>query len=423
MNVLMVGSGGREHALVKAIARSPLCDRVFALPGNPGMREATCLPGDVMDAGAVIAAAQAQDIHFAVIGPDDPLAMGLVDALEEAGIACFGPTREAAQLEASKVFAKRLMQQHNIPTASFQVFDVLAEALAFVHRRPFPLVIKADGLARGKGVIIAHTPKEAEEALRAIMQDKVFGASGSQVIIEEVLTGPEVSVLALCDGNTVVPMVSAMDHKRAHNNDEGPNTGGMGVIAPNPYYTDDIAARCMQEIFLPTVQAMKDAGHPFQGCLFFGLMLTPEGPKVLEYNARFGDPETQAALALLGSDLLSALLSVRAGTLKDTDISFINAHACCVVMASQGYPGEVKTGFPITVHDSVLPYVDFAGVKEKDGQLITAGGRVLSVTRTGDTLQQAVEAAYDTIAQVRFEGGFMRTDIGAKALAGGQHGS
>jgi phosphoribosylamine--glycine ligase len=422
MNVLVVGSGGREHALVKAIARSPLCDRVYALPGNPGMREAVCLPGDVMDTVALINASKANEIHFVVIGPDDPLAMGLVDALEEAGIACFGPTRQAAQIEASKVFAKRMMQQHNIPTAAFQVFDELTDALAFVSQRPCPLVVKADGLARGKGVIVAHSQKEAEQALRAIMQDRVFGTSGSQVVIEEMLTGPEVSVLALCDGTTVVPMVSAMDHKRAYNYDEEPNTGGMGVIAPNPYYTDDIAERCMQEIFLPTVQAMKDNGHPFKGCLFFGLMLAPDGPMVLEYNARFGDPEMQAALALLSSDLLSELLSVRRGTLKDTDISFIDGHACCVVMASWGYPEQVQTGFPITVDSDALSYVDFAGVKEKDGQWLTAGGRVLSVMRTGDILQQAIEAAYDTIAQIRFEGGFLCTDIGARALTGGQYG-
>ncbi len=421
MNVLVVGSGGREHALVKAIARSPLCDRVFALPGNAGMREATCLPGNPMDAELVLSLAREHKVDFAVIGPDDPLAMGLMDALEAGGIPCFGPTKLAAQVEASKVYAKLLMQKHNIPTAAFAVFDVLAEALSFVRGRPCPLVIKADGLARGKGVVVAKTHAEAESALRAMMADKVFGDSGSRVIIEEMLEGPEVSVLALCDGDTIVPLVSAMDHKRALDGDNGPNTGGMGVIAPNPYYTDDIAARCMRDIFLPTVRALKEDGRLFKGCLFFGLMLTKDGPKALEYNARFGDPETQAALPLMKSDLLSALLSVRAGTLRDTDVCFSDRRACCVVLASQGYPDKFAVGYPIETGDA-LAHVDFAGVKEESGQLVTAGGRVLSVTATGDTLAEAIRNAYELAGHIRFEGAHMRRDIGATALRGEPHG-
>ncbi|NLB39733.1 MAG: phosphoribosylamine--glycine ligase [Clostridiales bacterium] len=301
------------------------------------------------------------------------------------------------------------------------MFDVLAEALSFVSGRPCPLVIKADGLARGKGVVVATTHDEAESALRAMMADRVFGDSGGRVIIEEMLSGPEVSVLTLCDGEHGVPLVSAMDHKRALDGDNGPNTGGMGVVAPNPYYTGAIAERCMREIFLPTVQALAEDGRPFKGCLFFGLMLTQDGPKVLEYNARFGDPETQAALPLIKSDLLSALLSVRAGTLRDTDVDFSQEHACCVVLASGGYPEAFETGFPIAMGDAAA-HVDFAGVREKGGQLVTNGGRVLSVTATGDTLKAAIDAAYALAEHIHFEGAHMRRDIGATALMGETNG-
>lgn len=421
MNVLVVGSGGREHALVKAIARSPLCDRVFALPGNAGMLEAACLAGDPMDFGAVLASAREHAVDFAVIGPDDPLVSGLADALEEGGIPCFGPTQKAAQIEGSKAYAKRLMQAHGIPTAGFCVFDVLAEALSFVINRPCPMVIKADGLARGKGVFIAKTHAEAEAALHAIMAQRMFGDSGSRVIIEEMLSGPEVSVLTLCDGETVVPLVSAMDHKRALDGDHGPNTGGMGAIAPSPYYTQEIAAQCMRDIYLPTVRALARDGRPFKGCLFFGLMLTPDGPRVLEYNARFGDPETQAVLPLLQSDLLSALLSARAGTLRPTDVRFSHGHACCVVLASGGYPDKFSTGFPVDV-GAAAGHIDYAGVAEKDGRLVTGGGRVLSVTAVGDTLAEAIAGAYALAEQVRFKGAHMRRDIGAAALLGETHG-
>lgn len=417
MKVLVIGSGGREHALVQKIARSPLVSAVYALPGNPGMREAACLEGDPMDKARTVRAALENGIGFCVVAPDDPLADGLVDALEAAGIPCFGPTRKAARLESSKVFSKRLMQKYGIPTAAFAAFDNLAEALKYLEGQPFPLVIKADGLARGKGVFIAEGLQEARDALHEIMGKKAFGASGSQVVIEEFLKGPEVSVLALTDGKTLVPLLSAMDHKRALDGDRGPNTGGMGVIAPSPFYTADIADACMKTVFQPTIDAMAREGCPFSGCLFFGLMLTQSGPKVLEYNARFGDPEAQAVLALMESDLLPALLACRGGSLREGMVRFRDGHSCCLVLTSKGYPGACEVGHPIAWQgdEAVL---HFAGVAERAGQLVTAGGRVLGLTAAADTLEEAVSRCYRQAERVDFSGKSFRRDIGQKAMAG-----
>jgi phosphoribosylamine--glycine ligase len=413
MRVLVIGGGGREHAVVKKLAQSPKVASIYALPGNAGMKEAELVPGNPMDRGEVVGAAMRLRIDFAVVTPDDPLAAGLVDALEEAGIPCFGPDQKAAQIEASKVFAKGLMRRYGIPTARWEAFDDLAQAMAYAKQGLFPLVVKADGLAKGKGVIIVDTYDEAAAALQDMMARKAFGDSGSRVVIEEMLEGPEVSVLCFADGETVVPMVSAMDHKRALDGDRGLNTGGMGAVAPNPYYTGDVAERAMREIFLPTVRGMAQEGRPFKGCLFFGLMLTKDGPKVLEYNARLGDPETQAVLPLMESDLMDAMLAVRHGALKDEQVVFSSRHACCVVLCSGGYPGAFKAGFPIDAGGVDALY---AGAAMKDGRLVTAGGRVMGVTALGDTLRDAVRSAYDLAEKVRFEGMHFRRDIGAKAL-------
>jgi phosphoribosylamine--glycine ligase len=416
MKVLVIGSGGREHAVVREIAESPLAEKIYALPGNPGMKEAELIPGDVMDIPAVVKKALEKQIDFAVVTPDDPLAAGMVDALEAAGIRCFGPDKKAAEIESSKVFSKHLMQKYHIPTAMYEAFNDLDAALRYVKDHPLPLVIKADGLAKGKGVVIAETLDQAEQALREMLVEKCFGASGARVIVEEFLQGPEVSVLAFTDGETVVPFVSAMDHKRALAGDEGPNTGGMGAVAPNPFYTKDIACQAMDEVFLPTVRAMKQEARPFKGCLFFGLMLTKDGPKVLEYNARLGDPETQAVLPLLKSDLLSAMLAVREGGLQDSHLTFSPGHACCVVLASGGYPGRFPVGFPVEVKGAPEAQVFYAGVAEKEGRLVTAGGRVMSLTATADTLQEAVDKAYEAVKLVHFDGMMARPDIGARAL-------
>ncbi len=416
MKVLVIGSGGREHAVVKKIAESPLAEKVYALPGNPGMKEATCIPGSVMDIPGVVREALAHQIDFAVVTPDDPLAAGMVDALEAAGIRCFGPDKKAAEIESSKVFSKHLMKKYHIPTAKYEAFTDLEAALDYVRRHPLPLVVKADGLAKGKGVVIAETLAQAEQALRDMLEGQVFGESGSRVIVEEFLTGPEVSVLAMVDGERVVPMLSAMDHKRALAGDKGPNTGGMGAVAPNPFYTEALARQAMAEIFLPTARAMKAEGRPFKGCLFFGLMLTKEGPKVLEYNARLGDPETQAVLPLLSGDLLAAMLAVRKGTLREDQLPFKPGHACCVVLASGGYPGAFPTGFPIVVAGQPASQVYYAGVAEKEGQLVTSGGRVMCLTATGKSLKEAVDKAYQDIRLVHFDGMMARPDIGARAL-------
>lgn len=417
MRVLVIGSGAREHAIVKALRGDARVTALYALPGNAGMAEAVCLPGDPMDNAAVVRQAQAQRIDFCVVTPDDPLANGLVDALEDAGIACFGPTRAAAQIEASKVFAKGLMNKYGIPTAGFAVAHSFEEGMQALRGMPCPVVVKADGLAKGKGVLIAQTQAEAEAALRSVFCDKAFGEAGSRAVMEEFLTGPEVSVLVLTDGEALVPMPSAMDHKRALDGDMGLNTGGMGAIAPNPCYTADMAKRCMDEVFIPTVRAMEAEGTPFRGCLFFGLMLTPQGPKVLEYNARFGDPETQVVFTLLQNSPLDAFLHCRNGGLQADDLQFDTGSACCVVLASGGYPGAFKSGFAIAQqpHDGTVYY---AGVRREGGQLVTAGGRVLSVCAAGATLQEAVDAAYRAAGHIHFDGAHMRTDIGQRALRG-----
>ncbi len=418
MKLLVVGGGGREHAIIKKLKENPNVSEIFACPGNGGMaNDATLVPIGAKEIDKIVAFAKEQQIDYAVVAPDDPLVLGCVDALNEVGIPCFGPKANAAIIEGSKVFSKDLMKKYGIPTAEYAVFEDCAQAIAYLETAPIPTVIKADGLALGKGVIIAQTRDEAKDAVRSMMEDQVFGASGSRVVIEEFLTGPEVSVLSFTDGETVVPMISSMDHKRALDNDQGLNTGGMGTVAPNPYYTAPIAARCMEEIFLPTIRAMKAEGRPFKGCLYFGLMLTPKGPKVIEYNCRFGDPETQVVLPLLESDLLTVMMATTNGTLAETEVKFRDAHACCVVMASNGYPGKYETGYELTIRAN---NVFVAGAKLEDGVLKTAGGRVLGVTAVADTLQDAVNAAYEDVKNVSFANAFYRHDIGKRALMAGK---
>ena len=417
MKLMVIGGGGREHAIIRALKKSPRVTEIFALPGNGGIAaDAVCVDIGAKDIAAQVAFAKENGIDFAVVAPDDPLVLGAVDALEAAGIPCFGPDRKAAIIEGSKVFSKDLMKKYGIPTAAYEVFTSAAEAMAYVKTAPLPTVIKADGLALGKGVIIAQTREEAEAAVGTIMLDKKFGDSGNQIVIEEFLTGPEVSVLSFTDGNTVVPMVSSMDHKRARDGDEGPNTGGMGTVAPNPYYTDKIAERCGREIFEPTIAAMRAEGRPFRGCLYFGLMLTPDGPKVIEYNCRFGDPETQVVLPLLESDLLSVMQACRNGTLADTEVRFSEGSACCVVMASDGYPESYEKGFEITADSDPEAELYVAGAVLKDGRLLTSGGRVLGVTATADTLSEAIGKAYAAAERVHFQNAYYRRDIGQKAL-------
>ena len=417
MKILVVGGGGREHAIIKSLKKSPRATEIYAAPGNGGIAaDAHCTGIGAKDLDAIVDFAKKQAIDFAVVAPDDPLVLGCVDLLEGEGIPCFGPNKAAAILEGSKVFSKNLMRKYNIPTAAYETFDDLAAALDYLKTAPIPTVVKADGLALGKGVTIAETREEAEAAVRACMEDKVFGDSGSHVVIEEFHTGPEVSVLSFTDGKVLVPMVSSMDHKRIGDGDTGPNTGGMGTVAPNPYYTEAMAQRCMEEIFLPTMAAMNAEGRPFKGCLYFGLMLTPQGPKVIEYNCRFGDPETQVVLPLLESDLLTVMEATAKGTLGETEVKFRNQHACCVVLASQGYPKKYETGFPITIPADLDAQVYVAGAKLEDGVLKTSGGRVLGVTALGDSLQAAIDKAYAQAAQVTFDNAYCRKDIGARAL-------
>ena len=418
MKLMVIGGGGREHAIIKKLKENPSVTEIFALPGNGGIAmDATCVDIGAKDIEAQVKFAREQHIDFAVVAPDDPLVLGAVDALEEAGIPCFGPKKNAAILEGSKVFSKELMQKYHIPTADYAVFTEMDAALSYLDTAPLPTVIKADGLALGKGVVIAETREDAKAAVRSMMEDKVFGDSGSRVVIEEFLTGPEVSVLSFTDGKTVVPMVSSMDHKRALDGDKGLNTGGMGTIAPNPYYTPAIAAECMETIFLPTIRAMTGEGRPFQGCLYFGLMLTPKGPKVIEYNCRFGDPETQVVLPLLKSDLLEIMQAVRAGTLTEEMVQFADESACCIVMASKGYPGSYQKGLPITIHPDLEAELYIAGAKLTDGQLYTSGGRVLGVVGTAPTLRAAIDRAYAQCRFVTFENAYYRKDIGKRALA------
>ena len=417
MKILVVGGGGREHAIIKSLKKSPRVTEIFAAPGNGGIAaDAICTGIGAKDLDAITAFAKDNAIDFAVVAPDDPLVLGAVDRLEAIGIPCFGPNKAAAILEGSKVFSKDLMKKYHIPTAEYAVFDDMDQALAYLKTAPIPTVVKADGLALGKGVTVAMTREEAEEAVRACMEDKIFGESGSHIVIEEFLTGPEVSVLSFTDGNVVIPMVSSMDHKRIGDGDTGPNTGGMGTIAPNPYYTDEIAKTCMETIFLPTMHAMNAEGRTFKGCLYFGLMLTENGPKVIEYNCRFGDPETQVVLPLLESDLFTVLRACTAGTLAETEVKFSSRSACCVVLASQGYPGKYETGFPLTMTPEAAAHTYIAGAKEKEGVLVTAGGRVAGVTAVADTLPEAIREAYRLVEGVQFANRYCRKDIGAKAL-------
>ncbi len=416
MKIMVVGGGGREHAIIEGIKKSPKATKIFALPGNGGIsKDAECVNIGAKDIEKIVEFAKQEKIDFAVVAPDDPLVLGAVDALNEIGIPCFGPKKSAAIIEGSKVFSKNLMKKYNIPTAEYEVFENAEDALLYLETAPIPTVIKADGLALGKGVIIAMDRNEAKEAVKEIMEDKVFGESGSRIVIEEFLTGPEVSVLSFTDGKIVVPMVSSMDHKRAGDGDTGLNTGGMGTIAPNPYYTKEIADICMKEIFVPTIEAMNKEGRTFKGCLYFGLMLTEKGPKVIEYNCRFGDPETQVVLPLLESDLLEIMLAVSEERLSEAEAKFKDGAACCVVMASNGYPTKYETGYEITLpENSNGIYV--AGAKLSDGKLLTSGGRVLGVTETAENLKDAIEKAYKRVNEVHFENAFYRKDIGKKAL-------
>ena len=418
MKIMVIGGGGREHAIIRKLREDPRVETIYALPGNGGIaRDAECVPIGAKDILAIMQFAREHTIDFAVVAPDDPLALGAVDALNSMGVPCFGPNRAAARIESSKVFAKDLMARYGIPTAACHVFDDMKEALRYVDRCPLPVVVKAAGLALGKGVVIAVTRAEAVMAVRSMMEEKVFGESGTRVVVEEFLTGPEVSVLSFTDGETIVPMVSSMDHKRAYDGDEGPNTGGMGTVAPNPYYTPEVAQRCMEEIFLPTIRAMKAEGCPFKGCLYFGLMLTPDGPKVIEYNCRFGDPETQVVLPLLEGSLLEIMMATAEGRLHEVPVKFRNGAACCVVLASKGYPKAYEKGYPIslpTLKEGEEIYI--AGAEEKDGQLLTNGGRVLGAVAVGDSLRQAVDAAYDLAERIHFDNAFCRRDIGRRAL-------
>ena len=416
MNVLVVGGGGREHAICQKLAQSPKVTELYCAPGNGGIAQvARCVPIKADDVEVMVAWAASHGIDFAVVAPDDPLALGMVDAMEAAGVPAFGPRANAAVIESSKVFSKGLMEKYHIPTARYAVFTELDAALAYVEEQGAPIVVKADGLALGKGVVVAQSVEEAKAAVRSMMEDRKFGAAGARVVIEECMTGPEVTVLAFCDGEHLVPMPSSQDHKRAYDGNQGPNTGGMGAISPSPNYTPEVAARCMEEIFLPTVAALKAEGRPFQGVLYFGLMLTQSGPKVVEYNARFGDPECQAVLSLLESDLLDIMLSCREGTLDRADLRWRDAAACCVVLASGGYPGRYQTGLPISGLEEAeqSAAVFHAGTRRLEGgQLVTSGGRVLGVTAVGNTLDEAIEAAYAAAEHISFQDMHLRRDIG-----------
>lgn len=418
MKLMVVGGGGREHAIIKKLKENKCVDKIFALPGNGGIAaDAICVNISATDIDAIVAFANENGIDYAVVAPDDPLVLGCVDRLSEIGVPSFGPNANAAIIEGSKAFSKNLMKKYGIPTATYEIFTDIHDALEYVQTVPIPTVIKADGLALGKGVIIAQTRQEAIDAVTDMMANAKFGKSGSTVVIEEFLTGPEVSVLTFTDGNIVKPMVSSMDHKRAGDNDTGLNTGGMGTIAPNPYYTAEIAQECMDTIFLPTIQAMNAEGRTFKGCLYFGLMLTPNGPKVIEYNCRFGDPETQVVLPLLESDLLTVMQATTNGTLCDTEVKFSGKHACCVVTASSGYPESYQKGFEIAMTDEAVQHTFVAGAKLDNGKLLTSGGRVTGTTAVADTLAEAIGEAYRIADCVKFENAYRRSDIGQRGLA------
>jgi phosphoribosylamine--glycine ligase len=420
MKVLVLGAGGREHAIIKKIAQNPAVTEIYAMPGNGGIASgAHCVPGRAEDKDAVLERARELGVAMAVVSPDDPLVRGVAGALRSAGITAFGPDAKAAAIEGSKVFAKKLMEKYGIPSARYEAFDHSAGAIDYIKKLgSFPVVIKADGLALGKGVIIASCLKEAEDAVHKIMDERIFGASGSSIVVEEYLEGHEATVLAFTDSRTIIPMVSSMDHKRAFDGDLGPNTGGMGVIAPNPFYTRAAAAFSLEKIFRPTIEAMNKEGRPFKGCLYFGLMLTGSGPKVIEYNCRFGDPEAQAVLPLLETDLLAIMRAVEEERLAEIEIRFKNRASCCVILASGGYPGAYESGF--TIKEPPAEDKDicrfYAGAALRDGALVTSGGRVLGVTALADTLEQAVQKAYREAERFSFEGMYFRRDIGKKAL-------
>ena len=419
MNVLVVGGGGREHAIIQALRKNAEIDKIYALPGNGGIsKHAVCVEVKATDVPGIVAFAQNNPVDFAVVAPDDPLVLGCVDALTEIGVACFGPNKAAAIIEGSKAFSKDLMKKYGIPTAASETFTDLPAAVAYIGKMPAPMVVKADGLALGKGVLICETKEDAVKAAASMLEGCAFGASGAKIVIEEFLEGPEVSVLSFTDGNVVVPMVSSMDHKRALDGDRGLNTGGMGAVAPNPYYTDEIAAECMEKIFLPTIRAMKEEGREFRGCLYFGLMLTKDGPKVIEYNCRFGDPETQVVLPLLKTDLYTILRATAESRLSEVEIEFArDKFACCVVIASKGYPEKYQCGVPIELPETgENEYIYAAGAKIAAGSLVSAGGRVVGLTATGDTLAAAVAGAYALADRVKFDNGTMRRDIGARAM-------
>ncbi len=417
MKLMVVGGGGREHAIIRKLKENKEVTKIYALPGNGGIaRDAECVAIGAKDIDKIVEFAVENSIDYAVVAPDDPLVLGCVDALEAKGIPCFGPRANAAIIEGSKVFSKELMKKYSIPTAACEVFDDVEKALAYIETAPIPTVIKADGLALGKGVIIAFTREEAVAAVKSMMCDKAFGASGDRIVVEEFLEGPEVSVLSFTDGKTVVPMISSMDHKRIGEGDTGLNTGGMGTIAPNPYYTPAVAAECMEKIFLPTINAMNAEGRPFKGCLYFGLMITKDGPKVIEYNCRFGDPETQVVLPLLETDLLTVMKAVTEEKLGEIDVKFSNDYACCVIMASKGYPESYGKGYPISIPEDVAENVFVAGAALKDGVPVTSGGRVLGVTAVNKTLKSAIDSSYELVSKISFENSYYRRDIGARAL-------
>ncbi|MBR0278626.1 MAG: phosphoribosylamine--glycine ligase [Synergistaceae bacterium] len=416
MNIMIIGGGGREHVIAKLIARNPKVSKIYALPGNGGISQlAECVKISAEDIDGIVSFARTHAIDFAVVAPDDPLALGAVDRLEAEGVKCFGPEKKAAIIESSKIFAKSLMTKYNIPTAKYEVFTEIDKALSHAALSDCPIVIKADGLAKGKGVTVAENFQQAREAIMSCMKDKSFGRSGERILIEECLSGHEVTVLAFTDGKTIVPMVSSMDHKRAYDGNRGPNTGGMGVIAPNPYYTPEIADYCMKNIFLPTVDAMNKEGRTFKGCLYFGLMITDGGAKVIEYNCRFGDPEAEAVLPLMESDLLDVMMAVRDERLAECPVKFREGASCCVVCASSGYPGTYLTGYPIDFGDAgdmAGVEIFHAGTKFENGKYYTAGGRVLAVNAVDVDLESAKAKAYEAVSRISFEGMRYRSDIG-----------
>lgn len=417
MKILVIGSGGREHAIIKKIKQNKNVSKIYAIPGNGGIeRDAICIDIKATDINAIKDFAKKNNIDYAIVTPDDPLVAGLVDALEEIKIPCFGPNKNAAIIEGSKVFAKNLMKKYKIPTAKYETFESYDKAIEYLKTAPMPTVIKADGLALGKGVIIAETKEKAFDTVKNIMKDKAFGKSGYRIVIEEFLEGVEVSILSFTDGKTIIPMISSMDHKRIGDKDTGLNTGGMGTIAPNPYYTKEIAKECFDKIFIPTISAMNKEGRTFKGCLYFGLMITKYGAKVIEYNCRFGDPETQVILPLLKSDLLDIMIATTNGNLDKVKVEFENKSAACIIMASEGYPLEYKKGFAINIPKDIIERVYFAGVKKENEKLLTNGGRVLGITNIADTLDKAIKLSYEDAKQISFEGAYYRKDIGEKAL-------